>query len=314
MAGEMPIPEGVVVSGGIKKIPEFKKILTAFKEKTKTSFIHVSLPEEHSYISTLQVPPIKKSDLRNNIELQLDGNVPISPSEAVFDYDIIKKNKYGSMEVSLSVFPRATIESHLAIFEEVGVTPLSFEIESSALVRAVVPQGDTRTFMIMNVGTSNTKISIVSSGVVQFTSTLPIGGSAFTDIFRKHFIVEMGEDKKLAAKGISTYKDNEPVFMALVSVVSVLRDEIYKHHSYWKNHKNNSGKYDHPDIERVVLCGEGMNMPDVFDYLASGLEIPLELADITANITSTDAHVPIISFNDSLRYTTALGLALRGFV
>ncbi len=314
VSGEIPIPEGVVVSGDIKKAPELTKILATFKKNTKATFVHVSLPEEHSYISTLHIPRMKKSEMRGNIELQLEDNVPISPSDAVFDYDIIEKNKQGSSEVSLSVFPRAMTEVYLSILQDAGLTPLSFEIESSALVRAVVPHGDKRAFMIMNVGTSNTKISIVSGEVVQFTSTLPIGGLAFTNIFKKNFVVGKGEEKKMQAKGISAYKDNESVFLALVSVVAVLRDEIYRHHSYWKNHKSKSGKNDHPDIERVILCGEGVGMPDVFDYLASGLEIPLSLADITTNISPTDDHVPIISFSDSLRFATVLGLALRGYV
>ena len=46
-------------------------------------------------------------------------------------------------------------------------------------------------------------------------------------------------------------------------------------------------------------------------YIASGSNVPVEAANAMVNVNTLDEYIPEISFSDSLRYATALGLALR---
>jgi len=66
-------------------------------------------------------------------------------------------------------------------------------------------------------------------------------------------------------------------------------------------------------IEQVLLCGRGANLKGLSDFISSKLKIPVKLANPWVNILPEPLkEVPGLSFKDSLGYTTALGLALRG--
>lgn len=311
--GEIPLKEGIVSAGKIEKPEELTKALTVLKEKLDTSFVYVSLPEEHSYLTVIRLPYMKNSEIRGSIELQIADVTPFSVQDAIFDYDIIKKNKARNfIEVSLSVFPRSMIELYLSVLKGAGLMPVAFEIESAALARTVIGHGDKGTYMIMNMGSSNAKISIVSEGVVQFTTTISVGGTALTNAIEKALKVSPAEVEAIKAKGIAVHKQNEELFMSLVSIVAMFRDEIYKYYAYWQNH-GDSGEQKKASVEKVILCGEGVTMPDFVEYLSIGLEIPVEVADIMININSLDDYIPALPFDESLRFTTPIGLALQRY-
>ncbi len=67
-------------------------------------------------------------------------------------------------------------------------------------------------------------------------------------------------------------------------------------------------------LERVILCGGEANVPGLSSYLASALEAEIEIANPWVNINSLTSYVPEITSKHALRYATALGLALKGYL
>ena len=66
-------------------------------------------------------------------------------------------------------------------------------------------------------------------------------------------------------------------------------------------------------IQQVFLAGGGANLPGLPAFLESELNTKVGTGDPWVNIASKPFHkLPPLSFEESLRYTTALGLALRG--
>ena len=73
------------------------------------------------------------------------------------------------------------------------------------------------------------------------------------------------------------------------------------------HHGHNGG------IKKILLCGNGANLKGLSAFISSELKITNELANPWMNILpSSLKEVPGLSFKESLGYTTALGLALRG--
>jgi len=103
---------------------------------------------------------------------------------------------------------------------------------------------------------------------------------------------------------------NEEISLAMMSTISILRDEISRHQDYWQEHTDDYGEK-RPTIQKIYLCGGDSNLAGFTSYLASGLTVPVELANTMVNVNTLDEYIPEISFNDSLRYATALGLSLR---
>lgn len=308
--GERAVPRGVIESGEVKKPAELRAIFSEIKKTYNLEFVSVSLPEEKAYLFELRLPTMKYDNVRGAIELVLEEHVPIKAEEALFDYDIVKEED-SFINVSVSVVSQSLVEGYLEAFSGTGMTPVAFEIEAHSAARSIVPSGDNGTFMIVDFGKTRTGISIISEGFVQFTSTVSIGGGSLTDAIAKNLKISYDEAEKIKRERGTIQGDmNADLSLALMSTMSVMRDEINKHQSYWQEHADDYGKK-RPVIQKIYLCGGDSNLAGFIEYLSSGLSSPVELANAMINVNTLEEYIPEISFNDSLRYATAIGLALR---
>lgn len=308
--GEWAIPKGVIESGEIKKPAELRTVFTEFRKKFDIEFASVSLPEEKAYLFNQTLPFVKRKEIRGSIELNLEQHVPISAAEAVFDYEILKKSE-NALQVGVSILPRQLVDGYLEAFLDTGIIPLAFEIETQSIARSVIPHGDKEVYMIVDFGRTRTGIAIVENEFVQFTATIPVGGQTLTDAIAKNLSISDEEAEKFKReKGVLGGMGSEDFSLAIMSTISVLRDEITRHHTYWSKYQDESGK-NRPPIQKVYLCGGDSNLAGFIEYLAAGLPVPIKLANVMINVNTLDNYVPEISFNDSLRYATAIGLALR---
>lgn len=311
--GERSIPEGAVISGEVKNKEALKKVFSELSTDLKNHFVVVALPEEQAYLLELNIATEQKSQVRGLLELQLEENVPIPPAEVVFDYDIAPERHMhkGAMQVAVSAVQRSLVDSYSEIFQGTGLTPVAFEVEPESIARAVIPAGDKGTYMITDFGRTRTGISIVSEGAVSFTSTVAIGGYSLTKAIAKELNLSLEEAEKIKREnGFVRTEENEKLFAVLMSTVSILRDELIRHYNYWHAHPNVYGERRDP-VSKVILCGGDSNLNGFTEFLAMGLHAPVELANVMQNVNSFDQYVPEIAFSDSLRYATAVGLALR---
>jgi len=306
---EKHLPDGVISAGDIKNPEKLKAALIALKKEHDLTFVRVSLPEEKAYIIRVKVPVTDEKDIRGNLELQLEEQVPIPVMEAVFDYDIIKKHK-DSFEVSLSVLPRNVVDVYLSVFKNTGITPVSFEIESQAIAKCVIPKGETGTSMVVDFERTKMSMSVVSEGVVRFTSSFALGSNALTEAIVKSMKVSTEEAETLrVTKGISVKEEDQNLFVSMVPMLAIMRDEINRHFIYWHTHEDQYGK-DHPKIDQLILCGEGSVTPGLADHFAVGLKVPVKLANIMVNVNPLEQYIPDIEYGESFKYATAIGLAL----
>lgn len=308
--GERAIPRGVVESGEIKKPADLRALLAEIKKVYNLEFVSVALPEEKAYLFELRIPITKYSALRGVIELSIEEHVPMAADEVIFDYDIISESET-FIDVSVSAVARTLVDGYLEAFEGSGIKPISFEVEAHSLMRAIIPDGDKGTSMIVDFGKIRTGVAIISGGTVQFTSTVLVGGGMLTDIIAKNQNIPYDAAEKIKKeKGVLGGDLNKDMSTALMSTLLVLRNEITKHQIYWQMHSDDYGKK-RPEIQKIYLCGGDSNLAGFLEFLAAGISAPVELANAMVNVNTLDEYIPEISFNDSLRYATAIGLALR---
>lgn len=301
------------------------EVLKKIQKKNNLKFVEVSIPEEKSYLFTIEVVDGSKEEIRTRIEMHIEENVPIALSEAVFDYHRIKKNETTGMQfLAVSVVPSVVIEEYTALLEECGMFPISFLIENQALSRAIIKKGDRDNYFVVNISHKNTVLSVVNDGAVQFTSTVALGSEDFTNAI----MTKLSIDKDLAhsakyEKGFSRDKDNEAVSDALIGVASVLVEEIKKVFVYWnslnsfKNPKeaevsilNSKKENTSIGVEKILIAGKEAGIIGFRDFLAVSLKIPVEVANVWINIMSFEDEIPEISMKESLSFGTAFGLAL----
>ena len=163
--GGSKIPPGIVVSGSIVKANELRDILSSLKDKYELGLVRASLPEEKGYMFATRIPKMKDDDIKGALEFKLEENVPISPSEVIFDYDVVDtadKSVGDLVDVVVSVFPRKEVQNYTRLLQDAGLTPLSLEIEAQATARAIVPHKDTGTYLVVDFGRSRSGICAFS--------------------------------------------------------------------------------------------------------------------------------------------------------
>ncbi|MCX6753177.1 MAG: pilus assembly protein PilM [Candidatus Nomurabacteria bacterium] len=307
--GEKKIPPGVISSGKITNSTLLKEVLLSIKKEEGMKSVRVSLPEEQVYLFKINVPKEKNTNIREVIELSLEGYVPIPPSEIIFDYEIYNEDE-DIFEVQVSAVPKQVVESYISVFKDCNLNVPSFELEAQAAARALIKKDDMETYMIVDFGNERTGLSIISKGLVVFASTLDVGGVMLTKLIEKDFKISFAEAEQVKLKyGLTRNVDKKDVFSVLLNGVSILRDEIDKNFIYWHTHKDENGK-DRPEIKKILLCGGDSNLIGLVEYLSITMHQKVEMADVWSNIVSHEKYIPTMSFEESLSYSTAIGLAL----
>lgn len=312
--GSVDLPVGTIVSGKIVDHKILIEALSQIRHKYNFNYIYASLPEEEIFVVRMKVPYVKKNDLRGSIELLLEEYIPLSADQVVFDYEIYSEPKNTSDNYILSVFisPKTLVSDYTSVLQEAGFHVVGLEIEVQSIARAFVPPRDSGTYMIVDIGKTRTGFSIVSQGIVLFTSTIKsIGGENLTKAVQKALNLSYEEAEQIKIKkGLLYSEGNKEVFDALIPVVATFKDEISRHYIYWKNLREDHEVKE--DIGKILFCGGQSTLPGLTEYTAVNLGSPVEIGNPWASFMNISHEVPSLDFNNSLRYVTAIGLALRG--
>lgn len=306
---KMDLEEGVIYDGDIEKSEKLVEVLRTLRLRERIHFAHTSLLERKSYLYQVIVPH-EARDLRSVVEFSLEGHVPIPPDEVVFDYEVVRKVESGTI-VSVTAYAKRIVDSYAKVFSEAGITLRSLEVESQAAARAAIGTEDFgKTILLVDFGKDTTRIAVVDCGVVSFSATVDVGGDSMTSAIMKHFSVSGEEAEKIKnEQGFLEGGDNKGLYEALMLTISVLRDELANHISYW----NTSDEDGVPRriVQEIRVVGGNANVKGLPEFLSRSLDIPVLIGNPWVNAFSLDEYIPAMSANESLQYATTIGLALR---
>lgn len=310
--GEIDIPLGVIEAGEIKQSEAFHKILSGLEAKWGFSDFFISLPEDQAYTFHLDLPPLKPEEIYGAIELQIEEHVPLSASEVVFDYEvIIQKGNAGGPTVGVMSFPRRIIGGYQEAFTSVGLNLLAIETQGIALTRALYETSKDSNTVIVDLGRNHTAIFWIQGGVVVRSASALVGGEALTHNLQKALNIEYPEAEKIKmTQGLLRSDSNKPAFEAMIPVISAIRDEIERHTAFWLN----QGEDKEVKLEHIILTGGQSSLPGLAEYLSSHIGCPVTINNPWIKVFPKEELVSGLSFNQSLRYATAIGLALRNFI
>ncbi len=310
--GEIEIPTGVLDRGHVHDQKQLAAVLKECKEKTGATFIRVSLPEERAYLFETEIKrstPVK--EIRSLLEFRLEENVPIPAREAFFDYDILEgETTDKTLRVVVAAYARETILNYFDACNEAGLIPLSFEVEAQAMVRSVLPADIEGAHMLVDFGKTRTGVGIVLEGSLMYTSTIDFGGNQLSEVLRKvHGQITEGEITTIKnTQGLIKGVHDTRNYDALISTVSVIKDELASRIQYW-----HSGDYKQESrrIQSVTLCGGSSNLKGLPEYFTETLGITTRRANVWQNAFAIEDYIPPISVRHSYGYATAIGLALK---
>lgn len=310
------LPRGVIERGRVIDKKKLAEVLRLFAREHNIRFARASLPEEEGYIFPAYVPRgLSKKEVREVLEFKIEENVPLSPQDAIIDYEYVPgaPTVPGQRMVSVSAYPSAVVQEYVDLFSAAGLEVLSLEIEAQAIARAVVPKKTKSVSMIVDIGRKRSGIAVAQGQVVRFTATIDLGGDEIDTILQSVFPDASDEDLAfLKNERGMRYRDDALGSEAFASFAKRLSEELNRYVVYWQTHKDIKGlDIAHQPIEKVILVGGNANILGLPERLENTLNIPTVKGNVWENAFSLNAFVPNLSHAESLGYAPAVGLALH---
>jgi type IV pilus assembly protein PilM len=312
--GDIDIEEGALHRGVVKQPDRLISALSEVKKRSGVSMIRVSLPEERAYLFETKIKrdtPTK--DIRGLLEFRLEENVPLSPRDAHFDYEVISDiDSSHEYRVLVTVYARETIDSYYEACRSAELVPIAFEVEAQAIARATIPKTDKGTHLIVDFGKTRTGVGIVHQGILMYTSTIEIGGGDISKALRKH-LGEVPESTLTDIKntqGLVVNAQAPELTRAMIGTIDDIIEELQTRVDYWNTkHSGDQDRF----IESIILCGGSVNMKGIERYFTDKIGISSYRANVWGNVFSHDGEVPPIAQRFAYGYATAIGLAIGAY-
>ncbi len=323
--GEIEIKPGIIEEGEIKDekalVEIIKEGLNQVKgERLKTKNVIASLPEKKAFLQVIQMPKMQEEELKTAVLFEAENYIPFPIEEVYLDFQIVPPvcNHLDHLDVLIAALLKKTVDPYFSCLKKAGLSPRALEIESQSVSRALIKNGMSPfPVYIIDFSRSRASFIIFSGYSLRFTSSIPISSQKLTEAISRTLKVDLIKAEKLKLKyGLQTPKtaENKKIFEAMIPVLTDLVEQIKVYIRYY--HTYVSHEHLSPDsrkIERFFLCGEGANLKGLVDFLSSELKILVEFGNPWVNILSEPLkEIPDLPFEESLGYTTTLGLALRG--
>jgi len=300
--GEVNLEDGIVQNGEIideeKFIKALQKLIKNINgEKLKIKNAVVSLPENKSFLGVIQMPKLEGDELKEAVFIEAENYIPLPLEEIYLDFETIKpvKNHLDHLDILIMACFKKIVDRYLSCLNKSGIKVRVFESKSQAIVRALIENGlSIYPLLIIDLNRDISNFIIFSGYSLRFSSS-----------YSFHF-------QDFNKNQLENIKNNS----YLLSFFSNISEEIKKYLDYYQNHLGHEHlSKEEKKIEKILLCGEMANIKGLVDFFSSSLKMPVEIANPWINVFHKKLkEIPQISFDESLKYTTAFGLALRGIL
>ena len=320
--GEAEIPEGIITEGVVEREAELSEALRGIRAKVGGRFhtmgAVVSLPEEKSFVRLLQLSKVKPEEVEGAVRWQIESQIPLPPEDITYDYELIEPltDHLEHLDAVITAFPRSIVEPYVRALKGAGFQPVALELESQAIVRAVIREvraPDAR--VVVDMGRNRTSFIICAAGSVIFTATLPVGGRVLEARIAQALGISAEEAMRVKKEsGLAKNAYEGKIFSALLPSLETLASELSRAIAFYEDHilHIHGGNR---SISAVLLSGGDANLQGLDTYLASKIHVPVEIANPFSSIMPRlEYGIPPLPKTQALAFSAAVGLALRGFV
>ena len=307
-----------IVSGNIEdgRIINKDQVVSAIKavlklgsaKRINSNKVVCSLPESKAFVRIITIPKMSEEEAREAIKWEMEANMPMSLEEVYFDWQFLEGSDDSKQQVLTAAVSKEVVDSWMDVLILAGLDVYGLEVESVASIRSLVEKSAVidETCLIVDLGARRTSFIIAEGPVPYFTSSIPFSSEGINDAISKTLNLSGEEAEKIKVNnGIEDVNGN-PIFNAVSSLLENLVVEIMKTIDFYGEMSKKS-----QNINRIVLCGGGSNMKGLVEYLSQRTQKEVVLGNPWVNL-NLDNKLPEISRETSVRYATAIGLAIRG--
>jgi len=291
-----------------------KNLISQANVTAKTALLSVS--SATSLIFILRVPNISQRELGGVVQNEARKYIPVPLTEVSLDWWIIpEKEIYGDdesgdteqseLDVLVAAVRNEVVSRYNTVSEKLGnFSSVSYEIETFSAIRGSFKH-ELAPVMIIDLGASGTRMSIIEHGVVRKFRAVNRGSAYVTSSIQKSLEIEFPEAEKLKRKvGLDKQNERQDVYSLIESGMNYVYSEIQNVIFDFEK------EYSKP-ISKIILTGGGAQLIGLKDQIASRYNITTVFADPFSKALSPDFLDDVLS-NAGPEFTVAVGLALQG--
>lgn len=264
----------------------------------------LGISSSSSFITVADLPLMTREEVGAAIPFEAKRYVPIPMAEVSMDWEIIEEDEATKrMRVLIAVVPNEVISKYKRIAELTHLDIQAIEIESFALVRALVGQ-EHGVAAIVNLGAQTTTIIVADNRIIRFNANIGRGSREVSAILSRSLAIDEARAEILKKEvGLSTKPEEKEIADIIIPALDSLLGDVERSLSVYN--RTNIRK-----VERVVLSGGGASMAGLVDYVSKKLGLETTLANPFA-LTVYPAFMQPILKDLGPGFGVAVGLALR---
>jgi type IV pilus assembly protein PilM len=293
------------------------------ESQVKATKAVVSLPLKNSFITTMTMPELTPSEMKDAITYEARKYIPIPIAETTIDWWVLPPQAMDAAQqggasgafgdatrrhttnVLLVAVPNDIINKYKSIFDGVGIKIEAFEIESFALARSAIRQ-EGGAVMIADLGASTTKLAMVEAGVVHAAHSIDQGAWRLTQALQQSLGVDFDRAELMKREfGIVHRPETQGAVSVMEPIVEALLAEGERFLLDWKRKGGRS-------ISKVLIAGGGALLHGMDDAMVRKYGVEVEMINPFSKVLYPAFLEPSLKEIGSV-FGNAVGLALRGF-
>lgn len=267
---------------------------------------NVSLSGPSVIVRYIEMPPMKKEELRSAIKFEAEKYIPFNIKEAIVDSAMLDKSPSGNANrVLLVAAKKDRVNSYMETFREMGLNITSIDVDTMAVLNAFQwPGTEARqegVYAMINIGARFSNMNIAGKGYPYFTRDILWGGIDITNRIIESLKLNAGEAEALKRNpGERKTELSATIMPSLEKFISEVRMSFdYFETQFGKN------------VDRLYISGGTAYLFNMQDFLKDGLGIEAILWNPFEGIGIPDELVDKEIRNFPGRFAVAMGLALR---
>lgn len=316
--GQISVPEGCFDKGEIK---DFEKVAYFIKKlcknpdygKIESPYLISVLPETKSFIKLIEIPFAENGNISEAIKEEIKKDIPVAIEETYLDWQIISRRSLkqrfdqneDKIKIIVGISPKNIVDDYTLLLKKSGLKPLALEIESVAIARSLFALKETSNYppvAILDLGATRSSVIIFDEGAIQLTSATAVSGQEISKNLALNLKISFSKAEKFKTIcGLNNKKCQKIIDEILRPSIEILAKNAQEVIDFYQEQSNKK-------IGEILLCGGGANLKGLESFLSQKLKIKTKKGNPLINIPFKTPFSP----SESLSYTTAIGLALRG--
>ncbi|MFA6909215.1 MAG: type IV pilus assembly protein PilM [Patescibacteria group bacterium] len=296
------LPDHIVEDGVIIDAAQLINALTELKASGKpqpftSNRVVLSLPESRTMRHIFFFPShFTRNQVVEALPYEAEKVIPFAIGDSPWSFTIIGQEGKNQI-VAYAVAPSKLVSAYQQALSGAGFELEVVELESEALVRALVPQSlQDELHVLIDIGARTSTIAIAHKGYIRFSISLPIAGADFTRTIAERLSISKSaaEEKKIHSG--MTQKDIRGALAPTIKQIVVQAKKAIQ----FIEHKTQL------KVSSIILCGGSAQLPGLPEHLASLIEYPVSVGNPFTHVATGKQPAP------SIVYATVVGLAMRG--